>query len=46
VFNFPSAALQSGLEQFDWQTVGSVPIRYRVQHPQRLVAADDHSTAR
>lgn len=36
LFNFPSEALQAGLRQFDWTTVGEVATRYRVHDPQSL----------
>ena len=44
-FNFPNEQLRPGLEQFDWETVGSVACRYRVQNPRAFVDRTnaDHS---
>lgn len=38
LFNFPNDALQSGLERFDWQVLGEVPMRYRIHSPHHLVS--------
>jgi hypothetical protein len=46
-FNFPNEHLQPGLRKFDWQTVGPVACRYRVQNTRAFVEAknaNQHST--
>lgn len=46
LFNFPSEALRPGLQRFDWTELGSLPTRYRVQHPENLLAADGDTDTR
>lgn len=36
-FNFPNELLRPGLEKFDWQTVGPVVCRYRLQNTRQFV---------
>jgi len=40
VFNFPNELLLPGLTKFDWQTVGPVVCRYRVQNSRVFVDRD------
>jgi hypothetical protein len=44
-FNFPNEQLRPGLDRFDWETVGPVACRYRVQNPNAFVDRTnvDHS---
>jgi hypothetical protein len=44
-FNFPNKQLRPGLDKFDWETVGPVACRYRVQNPRAFVDRTnaDHS---
>ncbi|MFW5974108.1 MAG: GNAT family N-acetyltransferase, partial [Natrialbaceae archaeon] len=37
LFNFPNSQLRPGLEQHDWEMVGSVVCRYRIQSPETFV---------
>lgn len=41
LFNFPSDALLPGLAKFDWDVVGDVPARYRIQHPESVLSLQD-----
>ena len=45
-FNFPTDALQRGLQKFDWTTVGTLPTRYRIQNPAAIVDRSASKTPR